>query len=536
MAKTILKGFFFGSLFLLTSCSGIQVYNDANPLQADLDLVQGKSNYLEKITAGSLGDSMTNILIILVDDLGKHDFSTYDPGGVPTPAIDRLASQGVRFTRAYSTCSVCSPSRASMLTGRYQQRFGYERQPMNRYPLNKMEYWFVDHFIDTYPMQLNGIMARPPKEERRMQGIPESEILLSEVLQKRGYHTAIFGKWHLGQQNEFLPTNRGFHKQYGFYEAFTLYAPEDDPGIINHHHDYFANKHIWRQQRKGSCAIRENENIIGEEEYLTFAIADRVCDFLEQKRNDPFFLYVPFSAPHTPFQVPEEYYDRFSEVEDENKRVYYGMISALDDAIMQITNKLDELGITENTLIFFASDNGGATYTSATDNGILRGGKFTQFEGGINIPMIISQKGILPEGVDSHHPVSLMDIFITALVASGCEVPADRPFDGVDLFPGLLDNERGDIPRDLIWRTDYNHALVSGSWKFIWNHRDQQEYLFHLDDDPGEQNDLSAQYPELVESFKSRILKWSSEMKQPLWPGVMDFIYEDEDGITLWAI
>jgi len=536
MTRPFLKGLLYGSFLLLIACSGIQVYEDAGIYSKNDDLAVGKSAYLEKISSGVREDSLTNILIILVDDLGKYDISTYDPDGVPTPAIDQLASRGVRFTKAYSTCSVCSPSRASMLTGRYQQRFGYERQPMNRYPHGKLEYWFVDHFMDTYPMQLNGVMASPPKEEIEMQGIPESEILLSEILQRKGYHTSIFGKWHLGQHKKFIPTSRGFDEQYGFYEAFTLYAPEDDPDIVNYHHDYFANKHIWRQQREGSCAIRQNEQIIQEEEYLTFAIEDRVCKFLEDKREEPFFLYVPFNAPHTPFQVPKEYYNRFSHIGDENKRVYYGMIAALDDAVAGITAKLDELGLTENTMIIFTSDNGGATYTGATDNGMLRGGKFTQFEGGINIPLIISQKGTLPEGIVYPRAVSLMDIFPTVLSVAGCDLPEDRQQDGINLVPLVLDLENEAPPRELIWRTDYNHALISGSWKFVWNKRDQQEFLFNLENDPGEQMNLSTEYPELVANFKKRILQWSSEMQDPLWPGVMDYIFDKDEELTLWAI
>ena len=536
MIETSLKSLLFGTILLMYSCSGIHVSENPIAILTDRTLSMGKADYLEQISAPMPEDSLPNILIILVDDLGKYDISTYNPDGVPTPAIDQLASQGIRFTRAYATSSVCSPSRASMLTGRYQQRFGYERQPMNRYARNKLEYWFVDHFIDTYPMQLNGIMSSPPKKEIAMQGIPESEILLPELLKKRGYHTAIFGKWHLGQHKQFLPTNRGFDEQYGFYEAFTLFAPEDDPDIINYRHDYYANKHIWSQGRKGSCAIRENEQVIEEDDYLTFAIANKVCNFLDQKGNDPFFLYVPFNAPHTPFQVPREYYDRFSHISDNNKRVYYGMISALDDAIAQITAKLEELNLTRSTLIIFASDNGGATYTGATDNGILKGGKFTQFEGGINIPMIVSGKGFLPEGKDVEYPVSLMDIFTTAASAAGCKLSADRPYDGIDLIPYLTDQDKAFQARDFIWRTDYNHALIFGNWKFIWNKRDQLEYLFKLDDDPGEHNDLSKEYPEKVQAYKDKILDWSGEMKEPLWPGVMDFIFDNEGKLTLWAI
>lgn len=534
--KSKRSGLIIASLTVLCSCAEIKIDKGPFPIQENEEMVRGKDHYLKGIAPASPGELLPNIIVILVDDLGKNDISLYDDTGVPTPSLERLAERGVRFEAAYSTSSVCSPSRAGLLTGRYQQRFGFERQPMNRYPHGKLEYWFVDHLIDTSPMRLVKPGSSPSREEREKQGIPSGELLLPEILSRRGYTTGIFGKWHLGLEEPFKPNQRGFDEQYGFYEAFTLYDSEKDTGTVNYRHDYFANKYIWRQQRKGSCAIRNNDSIIEEEQYLTFSIADRACDFIETNAQQPFFLYVPFNAPHTPFQVPRSYERRFAHVEDPNKRVYYGMIAAMDDAIGQLMNTLGDHHLLGRTLIFFASDNGGATYTGATDNGNLRAGKFSQFEGGINIPMIASWPGILPEGTAYEHPVSLMDIFSTALDIAGCAPPEDREFDGVNLIP-FLQGTNLDLPhRQLFWRTDFNKSVRRGPYKLVWNNRDQQVFLFDLSKDPSEQRNLSGEQPELTRELQDAILEWEEQMVPPLWPGVMEFRFETDGEETWWAI
>ena len=280
----------------------VEVNKGPFPIQENMDMILGKASYLDSISAVRPREEAPNIILILVDDLGKHDISTYDPEGVPTPALDGLASQGVKFNSAYATSPVCSPSRVSLLTGRYQQRFGFERQPMNRYARSRLEYWIVGHLINTDPMQLLTPMSRPTKDEMERQGVPPSEILLSELLDRKGYTTGIFGKWHMGHHDDFIPNNRGFQEQFGFYEAFTYYAPPGNPDMVEQRHDYFASKHIWRQKRKGTCAIRENNKEIVDSEYLTFSIARRACVFMEENRDKPFFLFVPFQC--SPYAIP----------------------------------------------------------------------------------------------------------------------------------------------------------------------------------------------------------------------------------------
>ena len=423
-----------------------------------------------------------------------------------------------------------------MLTGRYQHRFGFERQPMNRYARSRLEYWTVEHLMDTSPMELVTPMSKPAREEIARQGIPEGEILLSEVLENRGYRTGIFGKWHLGYHEAFLPGNRGFQDQYGFYEAFSYYSLPRTPGIVEYRHDYFANRHIWRQKRKGTCAIRENGQVVKEKEYLTFSIADRACRFMEENSETPFFLYIPFSAPHTPFQVPQTYYDRFKEESDPCKRVYMGMISALDDAIGRILDKVEQLDLGKNTVIIFASDNGGATYTGATDNGPLKGGKFSQFEGGVNVPMVMAWPGEIPTGQVFGEPVSLLDIFTTCISLAELEPPPDRIIDGIDLLPLVTAREPAGTGRELYWRTDFNHALRQGPWKMIWNTRDGQWFLYNLDEDPGETRNLAGTHPEKLKSLLESYESWESGMKAPLWPGVMEILFDFDGEVTRWAI
>jgi arylsulfatase A-like enzyme len=536
MNRTILPVSWISFSLLFFAGCGITVDKGPFPISEDPDLVVGKLQFLDSVASLPPLPEQPNILLIVADDLGKHDISTYDTEGVNVPHMDRLAREGIRFDAAYASSAVCSPSRVGLLTGRYQHRFGFERQPMNRYANNRLEYWVVERLIDTRPMQLIAPMHRPSKEEIRKQGIPEGEILLSELLDRRGYRTGIFGKWHLGHGESHLPLNRGFQEQFGFYEAFTYYAHPGTKGMVEHRHEYFASKHIWRQKRKGTCAIRENGKEITDPEYLSFSIARRAGEFMEKHRHEPFFLYLPFSAPHTPFQVPQEYYDRFSEEEDHNTRVYKAMIAALDDAIGAVIGKLSELGLEENTLVIFVSDNGGATYTGATDNGPLKAGKFAQFEGGVNVPMIMSWKGQLPVGSIIKEPVSLMDIYTTVAALSGTGLPGDREVDGMDLIPHLGEGNDPFPERALFWRTDFNKAVRKGNWKLIWNERDAQSFLYDLERDPGEKVNLGNKKPGQVEEMKALIREWEKEMKAPLWPGVMEFRFDLDTDTTLWAI
>lgn len=483
------------------------------------------------------GQARPNIIIIYADDLGKTDISLYGSPHVETPWMDSLGINGATFQEGYVTASICSPSRASLLTGRYQQRFGYEYQPQNQYLANRLQYYAVKYFIDTDFWVLNERMSSPTREDMEKQGLPPSEITLASLLKKQGYKTGIFGKWHLGNFAPFHPNRNGFDEFYGFMEAFSLFADTSAADIINHHHSDFSDPHIWGHGREGSCAIRRNDEIVEEDEYLTFAIAREANAFLEKNRNEPFLMYLPFNAPHTPFQVPKKYFDQFSQVEDRNKRVYYGMIKALDDAIGQIIRKVRELGLEENTLICFASDNGGASYTYATDNAPLKGGKISNFEGGVNVPMMMYWKGVIPAGTEINHPVTVMDFFGTAVAISGAELPQDRVYDGVNLLPFLQNDSLDKSPHEAIyWKTAYNKSIRKGPWKLIINEFQKDTLLYNLEEDKIEHINQAAFHPEVIEKLIKVHTDWEKDLSPALWPRVMDFEIEIRDTLYRYAM
>lgn len=485
----------------------------------------GKKRYLARLEA-RVRDTQRrpNVVLLLADDLGKEDISLHGSPYVTTPNIDSIGHDGISFDSAYCSAPICAPSRAGLLTGRYQQRFGFELQPNNRYTRNMLEYLIYRYVIDTGDMVPILHDSVPPADSLDLQGLPPSEITLAEALSSAGYATAAIGKWHLGHGEYSLPLNRGFDYHYGFYEAFSLFAPVDDPDIVNVRLDDFADRHIWRQGRRGLSAIRRQGEIIEESGYLTERIADEAIGFLRENRDRPFFLYVPFSAPHTPFQAPREYVERFDHVRDPIKRVYYAMIAALDDDVGRILDELERSNLTENTLIIFAGDNGGAAYTGATDNGSLKGGKFTNFEGGVNVPAMLRWDGVVPSGTVHDAPVSLLDFFPTCLAAAGIPLPEDRVIDGVDLLPFVTGRTDDPPHRALFFKSDYNHAVRAGRWKLIRNLESAAVHLYDLVEDPGEANNLAADRPVVVDELTEILDSFVHELPGPAWPGVMHYV------------
>ena len=494
-------------------------------IEIDQEMQANKETFLEEqLPAPVAGHRRPpNVIVILADDLGKTDISLYGSPFVHTPHIDALGEEGVVFSEAYCTSPICAPSRASLLTGRYQQRFGFELQPHDRYPRNRMERAVYRLLLRNENWEVSDAKRFPRRKDIAQQGLPNSEITLAELLGERGYKTAIVGKWHLGVEEPFIPTTRGFDYQYGFYEAFSLYAPVDQPGIVNHRHDHFANRYIWKMGREGPSAIRRNHVVIEESNYLTSRIADEASSFIQKNREKPFFLYVPFNAPHTPFQVPEAYFKQFSHVSDHNKRVYYAMIQALDDSVGVISRTVHELGLDKQTLIFFASDNGGATYTGATENAPLKGGKFSNFEGGLNIPLMMKWKGVVEPGIVYHHAVSLMDIFVTSVSAAEVHLPEDRVYDGVDLLPYVNGSIDGPVHDALVWRSVYNHAIRTDRWKLILNEREGYMELYDLQADKSEMWNRLEERHETVEELRRELNRIEGEFLSPLWPRVMDY-------------
>jgi len=517
-----------------------EMINEKKRYLKDLEVLHSsrkKANL--KMPIATEPDKRPNILIITADDLGKMDISLY--GGAPdTPNIDSIAQEGATFHQGYSTAAISAPSRAGLLTGRDQNRFGFRGQMMQIYLKNRLQYYGAKAFIDTDEMNPIYNDKVPGKKPNLKQGLPPSEITLAELLKATGYSTGHIGKWHLGYSDIHHPNKRGFDYHYGFLEAFSLYANENDPDIVNHYHDLFWEKHIWKQKRNGPSAITRNGEVIQERKFLTDVIGTESIDFIKNHRknnpDEPFFLYTAFSAPHTPFQTTKKYYERFSHIKSPAQRVYYSMIAQMDDAIGKILNEIKAQGIEDQTLIMFSSDNGGAVYTKGTTNAPLKGGKMTLFEGGLKVPFMMKWKGVIPAGTVSNNSVIQTDFFVTAAEASGIKLPKDRVYDGINLLPYIL-NKKSTKPHETIfWRTHYASIILKDSWKLMINHRQNKIRLYDIKNDPGEKKNLAQKYPQIVNKLTIKLKKWKNELPPPLWPHMMEVIWEIDGEKVIFSI
>lgn len=496
-----------------------------------------KDAWLDQSTAGTPGTSKINserpnIVLIMADDLGWADMQLYDENGQSMPHLEQLASEGVKFNHAYVTSPVCSPSRAAILTGRYTQRFGFEYQLHNRYLKNRLEYHAFKLMMKSGPWKPRWMASVPGEEAILKQGLPPDEITLSEVLQKNAYRTGLIGKWHLGWNEDNKPCDFGFDYQFGFYESHSLYAYEGTPGIIDQKvPEDFTDKHIWKGQRDGPHAIYRNCKEIDEPVYLTDRIAEEGIDFINRNREAPFFLLLSFNAPHTPLQAKEDYYKLFAHIQDPVKRIYAAMIANLDDAIGSVLAHIKEESLEENTLIFFISDNGGAEYTFTTENGSYRGGKITDFEGGVKVPFIMKWKGQIPEGETYSPMVSSMDIFQTTISVAGSLLPEDRKYDGVNLLPYLKGDSTG-YPHDMLfWQRGFSKALRTNDWKVLLNEDAGDTLLYDLAQDPYENEDVMEAQSSVAGELLDKHALWSSELADPLWPSMVHYQYRDGDKV-----
>lgn len=417
-----------------------------------------------------------NLVLILTDDQGYADVGFNGCEDIPTPNIDRIAHEGVRFTSGYVTYPVCSPSRAGMITGRYQGRFGYRRNPT----LNPFD----------------------PKA-----GLPLEEETMAEILAKVGYHSGIIGKWHLGTHPHFRPNARGFDEFYGFVAGGHRYFPED-----------LVYMDIESVDRKGgwyNTKLLRNETRIEIDEYLTDELSNEAVDFIVRNREKPFFLYLSYNAPHTPMQASRKYLDRFAHIDNKLRRTYAAMVSAVDDGVGRVLDTLDELDLAEDTLVYFLSDNGGAS-NNGSDNGPLRENKGTIYEGGMRVPFAFRWPGRVPAGIDYENPISSMDILGTMAALTGVAIAKDRPLDGVNLMPYVEGKKKG-TPHDvLFWRMfDKEHAAIrSGSDKLVTMAEDQGgDQLYRLDKDLGEADDRLRSEKERADRLRKRLQEWESQLK-----------------------
>lgn len=429
-----------------------------------------------------------NVIVILVDDLGWPDVSTYGRSQVPTPNIDLIAKSGTAFTNGYVTASVCAVSRAGLLTGRMPQRFGF-----------------------TYNINDRGAVDKGA-------GLPLSEQTLADRLKPYGYRSAAFGKWHQGQDPQFYPTRRGFDEFFGFLSGETVYVDPKTPGMVTT--PTKADKYPLDVRDAGAEIVEGpgQTPVNNFSRYLTDEITDRTVDFIARsaRQDQRFFAYVAYNAPHWPLQVPQAWYDRFPQIQDPVRRTYVAMIAAMDAGVGRILDELDRTGQRDNTLIVFLSDNGcPAQFAFCDCSHPLGAGKFTYLEGGTRVPFIAAWPKRMKRGVVDT-PVSSLDITATVLAAVDPRRALPRNLDGSDLV--AIAARRGPKNRTLAWSQAPVSAARQGKWK-LWTSDDwKTTKLYDLSRDPGETTDLSAAKPSLTRRMLARLSAWRAKLPPPLWP------------------
>jgi uncharacterized sulfatase len=469
-----------------------------------------------------------NIVFILADDMGFNDISLYNggaaDGSLMTPHIDAIARQGVLFEDGYAANAVCAPSRASLMTGRYSTRFGFEFTPFMNVGTTIFQ-WMSDLNPPALPTFIDHAAAKtlPPFEEL---GMPASEVTIAEVLKPRGYYTAHIGKWHLGYLEGMRPEDQGFDDSLNM--AGTLYLPENDPYVVNAKQENEGiDRMVWATARY--AAQFNGGERFEPDGYLTDYYTNEAIKVIEANRNRPFFLYLAHWAIHNPLQAKREDYDALPQIEDHALRVYAGMIRALDRSVGRIVQALEDNGLSENTLIVFTSDNGGAGYIGLPDiNRPYRGWKLNHFEGGIHVPFMAKWPQHIEPGSVVSHPVHHFDLFQTFAAAAAAQVPTDRVLDGVDLLPFIRGEASGVPHRTLFWREGYHQSVLNDGWKLIRSDQPdkpagtgQKKWLFDLANDPTEQNNLAAQLPDKVAALEALLAAHNAQQAKPMWPSVL---------------
>ena len=458
----------------------------------------------EVASVDSSKTSKPNIIVIVADDLGWNDISANGNKEIPTPNIDAIGKEGVHFTQGYATAPICGPSRAGLITGRYQQRFGQEFQIHGNIKDPKQSKPIPGGYIEAY---------LPENYDPSVQGLPVDEVTLGTLLKQNGYKTGLVGKWHLGYEEQYKPLNRGYDTHFGFLGGGSLYGDTADETIVHKHLPWVSSKKGLN--RDEDRAILDNGKVVEVKEYLTTRFGKEAVKFIEDNKDKPFYLHLTFNAPHTPVQAPQTYYDRFANIKDENKRAYYAMIAALDDAVGEVNKKLKELNLDKNTIVFFVGDNGGASYTRLTDNAPLKGGKLTHYEGGIRVPFFVKWPEKIKAGQVYDKPVIHLDIFTTAAKAAGATLP-NKKYDGVDLTEYVSSNIN--TPHEtLFWRSGYAKAVRKGDFKLIVNSEKGTKKLYDIKNDPSEKKDLSKEKPAIVKDLEATLAQWETELKTPLW-------------------
>jgi arylsulfatase A-like enzyme len=426
--------------------------------------------------------SKPNVIVILFDDLGLHDLGFLGANDLKTPNIDRLASQGRRFTNWYSNAPVCAPARSALLTGRCPIRAGV---PGNGKPL------------------------RP------------SEITVAAALKAAGYSTALTGKWHLGSTPETVPNAHGFDYFYGFHE-----------GCV----DYYSHRFYWGEPKRANFhdLWRNRDEIFEDGQYLTERIGEEAAAFITARRSEPFFLYAAFNAVHYPMHVPQKYLQRFPGLPLE-RRMYAAMLSAADDAVGRLITALEQTGQRENTLIFLLGDNGATTEKRAGldqqpatvgKNTPFRGFKFSTFDGGMHVPALMNWPGHVPAGQVVHEIAMTADILPTVCALTGAPLPQDRTIDGKNIWP-LVTSGAASPHEYVCWSEGPQLAIRRGDWKLVLNgithdgtpegskplQGEDAAFLSNLKDDPGERKNLRHEHPEITDQLQTLVYQWRRDVE-----------------------
>ena len=416
-----------------------------------------------------------NIIFLFCDDAGYADFGFHGSKTMKTPNLDKLAKEGVKFTQGYVTDATCGPSRAGLITGKYQQRFGYQEINVPNY------------------------MSKNSKFLGDDMGLPLDQKTIADYLKTLGYTNAVYGKWHLGNADRFHPLKRGFDEFYGFRGgARSYFGYKNFDGV---HHD---NK-----------MERNFENFEEPKGYATDVFADEAVSFIEKNKDKPFFIYLAFNAVHTPMHATEEDLNKFPNLKGKRKEVA-AMTLALDRACGRVLDKLKELGLDENTIIVFSNDNGGPTDKNASLNLPLSGTKSNHLEGGLRVPFLMKWPGKLKAGTEYRYPVSTFDLLPTFYAAGGGDVADLEDIDGVNLIPFVNGLNKDRPHENLFWKKEARAVYRHYDWKLI-RFADRPAELYDVSIDITEENNLATKYPERVKKMFKKLFEWELTQERPLW-------------------
>ncbi|PCJ69792.1 MAG: sulfatase [Rhodobiaceae bacterium] len=519
------------------------VLNIIDPVGPNQEVVWSQG---PEIVATPLSERPPNIIFILTDDMGFNDISFYGGGAsgttMQTPNIDALGHEGVAFSNGYAGNAVCAPSRASIMTGRYATRFGFEFTPTP--PGMAALVGLVSRSSEIQPLHPSLTFDRGESEVGSYAdlGMPRSEITIAEHLKTAGYYTAHIGKWHLGRNNGMSAIHQGFDDS--LLMASGLYLPVDHSDVVNSRQMFDPiDRFLWPSMRYASTF---NDSAPFEPRgYITDYYTDEAVKVIEANRNRPFFLYLAHWGIHTPLQALKADYDALSEIEDHRLRVYTAMTRAVDRSVGRVMQALKDNGLDDNTLVIFTSDNGGAGYVGLPDlNKPFRGWKLTLFEGGTHVPFFARWPRHIPAGSTFDEPVSHMDLFATASGAAGLDLPDDRIIDGVDFIPYVTGEREGAPHETLFWKDGHYRVVLNEGWKLQLSQLPEKTWLFNLSKDPTEQINLAENLPGKVAELTALLETHLAEQAAPLWPsevGLSVFIdktladrHTEDDAYVYW--